>query len=149
MIDPKTPINHALDNGRARPPLEKMAGSGPRFHVYALFEQGVALGLIHLALSVKKDVFLPFDTPIETEVFKNIFGAALTVLIGLELNHTVLSVLQRKESIVQLRTVVLVAIIAMARKVLIIDITELEPLVIIAFAFTFLVLGCVYWILRR
>src|SRR5262245_49948526 len=40
------------------------------------------------------------------------------------------------------RTVVLVAIIAMARKVLVIDITELEPLVIIAFAFTFLVLGC-------
>jgi uncharacterized membrane protein (DUF373 family) len=161
MIDPKTRINHALDNGRARPALEKMAGSGPRFHVYALFEQGVALvlllllssivvvGLIHLALSVKRDVFLPFDAPIDTEVFKNIFGTALTVLIGLELNHTMLSVLQRKESIVQLRTVVLVAIIAMARKVLVIDITELEPLVIIAFAFTFLVLGCVYWILRR
>ena len=93
-------------------------------------------------------MFLPLDTPLEPDVFKDIFGVTLTVLIGLELNHTVLGVLQRKESVVQLRTVVLIAIIAMARKFLIIDITALEPLVIIALALTILVLGCVYWLLR-
>jgi uncharacterized membrane protein (DUF373 family) len=128
--------------------------------IYGRFEQGVALvllllvssvivvGLAHLVLRVKWEVFLPLDTPLEPDVFKDIFGATLTVLIGLKLNHTVLSVLQRKESVVQLRTVVLIAIIAMARKFLIIDITGLEPLVIIALASTILVLGCVYWLLR-
>jgi len=141
--------------------VEKGPISRQSFDIYGWFEQIIALvllilissvivvGLAHLALAVKVDVFLPLDTPIEPDVFKNIFGLALTILIGLELNHTVLSVFRREESIIQLRTVVLIAIIALARKVLIIDITELEPLITIAYAFTFLVLGCVYWILQR
>jgi uncharacterized membrane protein (DUF373 family) len=161
MTSPDEPKQHVLENGRANPAVESTASRRPRLDIYKWFEQGVALvlllllcsviviGLAHLTVTVKKDLFLPLDTPIEPEVFKNIFGATLTVLIGIELNHTVLSVLQRKESIVQLRTVVLIAIIAMARKVIVIDITELEPLVVTAFAFTFLVLGCVYWILRK
>jgi uncharacterized membrane protein (DUF373 family) len=132
-----------------------------RYDIYGLFEQAVAVvlllllssiivvGLAHLSLAVKTDVFLSLDVPIEPEVYKNIFGAVLTVLIGLELNHTVLSILKRQESIVQLRTVIVIAIIAMARKFLVIDISELEPLVILAFAATFLALGCVYWLLQR
>jgi uncharacterized membrane protein (DUF373 family) len=132
-----------------------------RYNIYGLFEQAVAVvlllllssiivvGLAHLSLAVKTDVFLSLDAPIEPEVYKNIFGAVLTVLIGLELNHTVLSILKRQETIVQLRTVIVITIIAMARKFLVSDISELEPLVILAFAATFLVLGCVYWLLHR
>jgi uncharacterized membrane protein (DUF373 family) len=85
--------------------------------IYGRFEQGVALvllllvssvivvGLAHLTLTVKQEVFFPLETPLEPYVFKDVFGATLTALIGLELNHTVLGVLQRKESVVQLRTV--------------------------------------------
>jgi uncharacterized membrane protein (DUF373 family) len=159
MTEKTTPESPESDESRGAPVPE--AGTRPGVDIYGRFEQAVALvllvllssvivvGLAHLTLAVKTDVFLSLDVPIEPEVYKNIFGAVLTVLIGLELNHTVLSVLQRKKSIVQLRTVVLIAIIAMARKFLVIDITELEPLVILAFAVAFLVLGCVYWLLQR
>jgi uncharacterized membrane protein (DUF373 family) len=161
MTDPNNPAHDAQDNCRANSALRKTDRSRARYDIYALFEQAVAVvllllvssiivvGLAHLTLAVKTDVYLSLDAPIEPDVYKNIFGAVLTVLIGLELNHTVLSILQRKESIVQLRTVVLIAIIAMARKFLVIDITELEPFVILAFAAAFLVLGCVYWLLQR
>src|ERR1700730_195899 len=160
MTDPNRSEQRAPDNSRRGAAFQRTTRTKPNVDIYGRFEQGVALvllllvssvivvGLAHLTLTVKREVFLPLDTPLEPDVFKDSLCAALTALIGLELNHTVVSVLKRKESVVQLRTVVLIAIIAMARKFLIIDVTALEPLVIIALAFTILVLGCVYWLLR-
>jgi uncharacterized membrane protein (DUF373 family) len=160
MTDPNRPEQRAPDNSRTGGGFRRTTKTKPNVDIYGRFEQGVALVLLllvssvivvvlaHLVLTVKRELFLPLDTPLEPDLFTDIFGVTLTALIGLELNHTVLSVLQRKESVVQSRTVVLIAIIAMARKFVIIDVTTLEPLVIIALALTILVLGCVYWLLR-
>jgi uncharacterized membrane protein (DUF373 family) len=160
MTDPNRPEQRAPGNGRVGTAFQRTPKTKPNVDIYGRFEQGVALvllllvssvivvGLAHLTLTVKQEVFFPLETPLEPYVFKDVFGATLTALIGLELNHTVLGVLQRKESVVQLRTVVLIAIIAMARKFLILDVTALEPIVIIALAFTILALGSVYWLLR-
>jgi hypothetical protein len=53
-----------------------------RYNIYGLFEQAVAVvlllllssiivvGLAHLSLAVKTDVFLSLDVPIEPEVYK-------------------------------------------------------------------------------
>lgn len=71
------------------------------------------------------------------------------MLIALEFNHTILSILRRKESIVQLRTVILIALLAMARKFIIIDFTALEPLTVIALAIAVLAVGLVYWLVRE
>ena len=72
----------------------------------------------------------------------------MTVLIALEFNHAIMSILHRKESIVQLKTVILIALLAMARKFIIIDFTGLEPLAVLALAFAVLALGLVYWLVR-
>jgi uncharacterized membrane protein (DUF373 family) len=134
MTDPNRPEQRAPDNSRTGGGFRRTTKTKPNVDIYGRFEQGVALVLLllvssvivvvlaHLVLTVKRELFLPLDTPLEPDLFTDIFGVTLTALIGLELNHTVVSVLQRKESVVQSRTVVLIAIIAMARKFVIIDV---------------------------
>jgi uncharacterized membrane protein (DUF373 family) len=87
--------------------------------------------------------------PSEQGVFQAIFGMVMTVLIALEFNHSVVSVLERKNNIVQVRTVVLVALLALVRKFIIIDATKVEPVTIIGLAAAVLALGTVYWLVRE
>ena len=73
----------------------------------------------------------------------------MTVLIALEFNHAIMSILHRKESIVQFRDcVILIALLAMARKFIIIDFIGLEPLAVLGLACAVLALGLVYWLVR-
>jgi uncharacterized membrane protein (DUF373 family) len=72
----------------------------------------------------------------------------LTVLIALEFNHSILSVLERKQSIIQVRTVVLIALLALVRKFIILDINQTEPLTIVGLAAAILALGSVHWLVR-
>ena len=129
--------------------------------LYGRFEQAIALiltgvigavivvAVIDLIRSVAADLYLKGLGPVDHAVFQSIFGIILTVLIALEFNHTILSILHRKKSIVQLRTVILIALLALARKFVIIDLAATAPMTIIALAFATLSLGCVYWLVRE
>jgi uncharacterized membrane protein (DUF373 family) len=87
--------------------------------------------------------------PAEPAVFQAIFGMIVTVLIALEFNHTLLGVLERRHSIVQVRTVVLIALMAIARKFLILDLKEAEHTTLLGLAGAALALGAVYWLVRE
>lgn len=129
--------------------------------LYARFEQAIALtltllvsGVILVALldlvnSFVRDLLFSGSPFYEHAAFQAIFGMIMTVLIALEFNHTILSILHRKRSVVQLRTVILIAMLALARKFIVVDLTAETPLTIIALAFTILCLGCVYWLVRQ
>jgi uncharacterized membrane protein (DUF373 family) len=67
----------------------------------------------------------------------------------MEFNHSIIGILRRKQSIVRLRTVILIALLAMARKFIIIDAMTVDPLLIAGLAFAVLALGCVYWLVRE
>lgn len=128
---------------------------------YSRFEQVAALiltvlvscvivvAILDLVIAVARDLFIGGLAPVDHTVFQAIFGMMMTVLIAMEFNHTILSILDRKKSIVQLRTVILISLLAMARKFIIIDVTALPPMVIIGLAFAVLALGCVYWLVRE
>src|SRR6267142_2642248 len=58
-----------------------------------------------------------FD-PSDYSVFQAVFGMIFTVIIALEFKKSLLVVAQRQESIVQVRTVVLIALLAIVRKVM-------------------------------
>jgi Phosphate-starvation-inducible E family len=77
-----------------------------------------------------QDFLLNPFAPVNAATFQSIFGMIMTVLIALEFNHAIMSILHRKDSIVQLRTVILIALLAMARKFIIIDFTGLDPLAV-------------------
>ena len=67
---------------------------------------------------------------------------------ALEFNHSLLGVLEREENIVQVKTVVLIALLALARKFIILDATKTEPMTIVGLAAAVLALSAVYWFLR-
>lgn len=128
---------------------------------YERFEQIVILiltGLIaivivfavwNLALKIFQAILAPgtFD-PTEYSVFQAIFGAIFTVIIALEFKRSLLVVAQRQESIVQVRTVVLIALLAIVRKVIILDLASTNALQLFALAAAILALGAVYWLVR-
>lgn len=133
----------------------------PGLTTYERFEQIVTLVLtalialvilaavVNLTFRIIMLVLFGLLDPAEHSVFQAIFGMIFTVLIALEFNHSIIGVLERKESIVQVRTVVLIAILALVRKFIILDATKTEPLTIIGLAAAVLALGGVYWLVRE
>jgi len=69
-----------------------------------------------------------FD-PTEHAVFQTVFGMIFTVIIALEFKRSLLIVVtERHNSIVQVRAVVLLAMLAMVRKLIILDLATTDPL---------------------
>jgi uncharacterized membrane protein (DUF373 family) len=75
-------------------------------------------------------------------VFQSIFGMIMIVLIALEFNHTILGLLERGRSVVQVRAVVLIALLAVLRKFIVMEIGEADALLILALSASTLALGC-------
>jgi len=89
-----------------------------------------------------------FD-PTEHTVFQTVFGMIFTVIIALEFKRSLLIVVtERYTSIVQVRTVVLLAMLAMVRKLIILDLTTTDPLHLFALSAAMAALGGVYWTVR-
>jgi uncharacterized membrane protein (DUF373 family) len=82
------------------------------------------------------------------ETFQLVFGMIMTLLIALEFKHSIIKVVVRQDSVIQVKTVVLIALIALARKFVILDV-DASPAKIAALAGALLTLGIVYWLLRE
>ena len=64
--------------------------------------------------------------PGDPQVFQGLFGMVLTVLIALEFKHTLLVVKHHRRAIVQVRAVVLIALLALVRRFIILDLYHLR-----------------------
>ncbi len=87
--------------------------------------------------------------PLEHSVFQGIFGMIMTLLIAMEFKHSILKVLDRQAHIIQVKTVLLIALLALARKFIILDMATTDADKLAALGFAVLVLGMVYWLLDR
>ena len=77
----------------------------------------------------------------------DVFGAFLLVLVGLELLDTIRAYLN--EHVIHAEIVLMAAIVAAARKVIIVDPKELGPLAVLALAALVLALATGYYLLTR
>ncbi len=128
---------------------------------YQRFEHLVALVLIsliaivilvalwHLSLNIFTTLLFRGADPLDHRVFQDTFGMIMTLLIAMEFKHSILRVMDRSEHIVQARTVVLIAILALARKFIILDTSVTTPAAVAALAFGLLALGGVWYLLGR
>jgi uncharacterized membrane protein (DUF373 family) len=82
-------------------------------------------------------------------VFQAVFGMIFTVIIALEFKRSLLVVAESWKSIVQVRTVVLLAMLAIVRKLIILDLSKTDPLLLFALAVAVLALGGVHWLVRE
>ena len=90
-----------------------------------------------------------FTTSVDTfgkTLFKT-FGLFLNVLIALEILENITAYL--KKHVIQVELVIVTSIIAVARKIIILDLEKIEGVQIIGLAFSILALSTSYWIIRR
>jgi uncharacterized membrane protein (DUF373 family) len=86
--------------------------------------------------------------PSDFRVFQAVFGMIFTVIIALEFKKSLLVVAERREAVVQIRSVIVIALLAICRKVIILDLNVTYALQTLAFANVILELGVVYWLVR-
>ena len=109
----------------------------------------VALAVWNLVLKVVASIVLSggFD-PTDYSVFQAVFGMIFTIIIALEFKRSLLVVAERRHSVVQVRTVVLIALLAIVRKLMIIDLSATDANHLFALSGAILALGGVFWLVR-
>jgi uncharacterized membrane protein (DUF373 family) len=109
----------------------------------------VALAVWNLTLKILLSIVASrgFD-PSDYAVFQALFGMIFTVIIALEFKRSLLVVAERRQSIVQVRTVILLALLAIVRKLIILDLATTDSMQLFALAAAILALGVVYWLVR-
>jgi uncharacterized membrane protein (DUF373 family) len=145
-------MRQELDAGRQR---------WRRLTVYLKFEHAVVLVLTillsviivsaiwKLAIKILYALVLSdtFDLT-DLAAFQSVFGMVFTVIIALEFKRTLVLVTERTESVVQVRAVILIALLAIVRKLIILDISPGDAPQLLALAVATLSLGGVYWLVR-
>jgi uncharacterized membrane protein (DUF373 family) len=128
---------------------------------YQRFESAVALvltlvitliilvALYRLTAEVVGGLVVGALDPLDHEVFQAVFGQIMTLLIALEFNHTLQYVVTRQQSIIQTKVVLLIALLALARKFIILDLKVTAPEQLLALAAITLALGITYWLMRE
>lgn len=141
-------------------PWRNMLSPSSGLTLYERFEQAIMLVLIglimavtvsataHLVVAVWHLLSSSAVDPTDQRVFQTVFGAVFTVLIALEFKHSLLAVLAHGENIVRVRTIVLIALLAIARKFILLDLQTIAPMDVLSLAAAVLALGIVYWLVR-
>ena len=115
----------------------------------ALIAVIVVVAVWHLILKVLFGLVLPGKIdPSDYTMFQAVFGMIFAVIIALEFKKSLLVVAERRQNVVQIRSVVMIALLAICRKIIILDIKETDALEIVALAAAILALGIVYWLIR-
>ena len=109
----------------------------------------IAVALVQLVIGVIPLLIGGALNPLEHQTFQALFGMIMTLLIAMEFKHSIIRVALRRGSIIQVKTVLLIALLALSRKFIILDTAATEPATIAAVAGATLVLGIVYWLLRE
>lgn len=109
----------------------------------------ILVALYRLIVSVFDTLLLRALNPLAPEVFQRVFGEIMTLLIALEFNHTLQYVITHERGIIQAKVIILIALLAVVRKVIVLDLYEATPLSVLALAGLVLCLGFTYWIMRE
>ena len=107
----------------------------------------VFLATVELGWIIIKDIFTPPIILLEIDELLEIFGFFLLVLIGVELLETIKAYLLEK--VVHVEIVLEVALIAIARKVIILDLEKYDSLTILGIAGLILAVSVAFYGVKR
>ena len=108
----------------------------------------IVVALYRLIAGVVDSILLRALNPLDHVVFQQVFGAIMTLLIALEFNHTLRYMGPGPRGIIQARIVILIALLALARKIIVADLFEIAPAALLGLAALSLSLGVTYWLVR-
>jgi uncharacterized membrane protein (DUF373 family) len=130
--------------------LEKQIAIVQKFIVLALASMLVlivVLSTMHLGVLIAQEIWKPPRFLIHVEGLLDIFGYFLLVLIGVELLETLKAYV--KKDVIHVRVVLEVALIAMARKVIIEEPNGVPSLTLFGIAALILALGVAFYFERQ
>jgi uncharacterized membrane protein (DUF373 family) len=154
-------VDESRQNNDRQKWLERVRTEWPGFTVYEKFEYVVshivlliltiviAIALLRLAQGVYNLLVVNVGTNMDFKIFQTIFGMIMTLLIAMEFRHSILIGIVENRHVLLAKTVVLIAILAIARKFIVIDVKEYDALLLVALGVIVLALGCVYWLIGR
>lgn len=131
----------------------------PLLSVYERFEQTVALILTFFMIlviiaalwSLGVEVFALITHGISSgftrRTFPVVFGSVMSLLIAMEFNHTIFHTAMHRGQIVRVKTVVLIAILAVSRVFVVLEAEPASANRIFAYALSVLFLGAVYYLM--
>ena len=140
--------------------FEEFRDTWQTLSLYERIEQIIALVLTYLVAVIiliatwdlAKEVFLlawhGLLDPLDHRMFQVIFGQIMTLLIALEFKHSIIKVVAHRESIIQVKTVLLIALLAISRKFIILEAEQYTAPTIVALAAVVVALGIAYWLIR-
>jgi len=141
--------------------LKRLREDWPLLTYYQRFESIVALvltlivgliivvALFRLTCAVVLGLIWGALDPLNHEVFQAVFGEIMTLLIALEFNHTLQYVVTRQQSIIQSNVVLLIALLALARRFIILDLHTVTEGQLFGLAAAALALGVTYRLVKE
>ena len=134
--------------------------SWPDLSSFQKFERSVATvlmvltAIVTLAATLRLGVnlfrlFVLKTNFLEYAVFQSVFGMIMTIIIALEFNRSIASVLAGRSHLFQVQTVVLIGLVAMVRKFIILDLETTPPPAVIGLSVGTLGLAVVYWLISQ
>jgi len=107
----------------------------------------VFLSTVELGWIILRDIVTPPVVLLDIDELLDVFGFFLLVLIGIELLETIKTYFV--EHVIHAEVVIEVAVIAIARKVIILDVKELPSLTLLGIAAIIITLAVAYWLVKR
>ncbi len=110
----------------------------------------LVIASVEVGITIISKFSNPFDTNgvvIDIDGLLEVFGFFLTVLIGFELFETVR--LYLKENVFHGEVILLVSLIAVARKVILLDYTSEDPLTLFAMAALIVAISIGYYLIKK
>ena len=138
-------MSQSIDNAVS---LIRSAKKWMSFIVLILMTIVVAIAIIELGIILYLDLFDPTDDVLFLEIDElfRVFGFFFIILIGFELIETV--EMYFKDNIIHAEVVLLVAVIAVSRKVILLDLEKYDPLAIIGLGIIIIALGGCYSLIK-
>lgn len=109
----------------------------------------VLVAMYHLVIHVVELLFIQSRDPFDYRVFQALFDMILTVLIAMEFNNSIIRTMTSGKGFIHVEIVVLIAIMALVRKFMVLDMETVDPWQIGALAAAVLALGGCYWLVRH
>ena len=122
------------------------------------FETAIAIGLV-LVISILiitsfwqlivmvSHFFSTGHSPIDNKISQSAFGMIMTILISLELSRTIIYAHHSQSREIIVKTVILVAILAISRQFIVMELDLFSAWTIVALSLSLISMGSVYWIL--
>lgn len=112
----------------------------------------VLTALFYLVVRVFTLIFLETRDPFDYRAFQAVFDMILTVLIAMEFNNSIVRTMQeggRVTGLIQVQIVVLIGIMALVRKLILMELETLDWATTVAVSAGVVGLGITYWLISR